>query len=124
MKLIITESQYEMLFKELSPALKRRLSPEDFEYFDKHLNHQLRYSFHTNNFNDFSSNVIGDLLHDFVTEVKGDEIETYIDPEDGEMWVEESTNKILNLYWPLLPILEKKYKDRLYRYWEKRENLK
>lgn len=124
MKIIITESQYEMLFKELSPALKRRLSLKDFEYFDKHLSHQLKYSFHSDNFNDFSRNVIGDLLHDFVTEVKGDEIETYNDPEDGEMWVEESTNKILNLYWPLLPILEKKYKDRLYQYWEKIKQLK
>ena len=38
MKIIITESQYEMLFKNLPSSIKRRLTPDDFEYFDNNLN--------------------------------------------------------------------------------------
>jgi hypothetical protein len=121
MKIIITESQYERLFADLPPYLKRRLTTDDFEYFDKELRYYIVSQPPVDKFDDFSSVVIGDLLHDFIMDKKVDEIETEEDPDYGVVYNEESRNKIMGMYWDLKPILIKKYKDRLYKAWERKK---
>ena len=117
MKIIITESQY----KTLSNSLKRRLTQDDFDYLDKELTHYILSTPPTSKFEDFSSYVIGDLLHEFIIARKDDEIDTEEDPEYGVVYVEKSRNKVMNMYWELKPILEKRYKDRLYKAWERKK---
>ena len=119
----LTESQDERLFGELPNSLKRRLEPDDFEYFDRELTHYILYTPPVNKFDDFSSVVIGDLLHDFIMDKKVDEIETEEDPDYGVVYNEESRNKIMGMYWDLKPILIKKYKDRLYKAWERKKSI-
>jgi hypothetical protein len=123
MKIIITESQYERLFNNLPTSLKRRLTTDDLEYFDSELTHYILSTPPTNRFEEFSSSVIGDLLHEFIIARKGDEIETEEDPDYGIVYKEESRNKVMNIYWDLKPILEKKYKDRLYKSWERKKSI-
>ena len=123
MKIIITESQYERLFNDLPSSLKRRLTTDDLEYFDRELTHYILSTPPTARFEEFSSYVIGDLLHEFIIDKKGDEIETEEDPDYGLVYVEKSRNKVMDMYWDLKPILEKKYKDRLYRAWEKKRSV-
>jgi hypothetical protein len=123
MKIIITESQYEMLFKELPNSLKRRITQDDFDYLDKELTHYILSTPPVNKFEGFSSYVVGDLLHEFIIGYKGDEIETEEDPEYGEVYNEESRNKVMEMYWELKPILEKRYKDRLYKAWERKKSI-
>ena len=121
MKIIISESQYEKLFKDLPSFLKRRMDLDDLEWFDKQLP---SFILHTPpsglDFEDYSSFIVGDLLHEFIIELKGDEIETEEDPDYGVIYNEKSRNKVMEMYWDLKPILEKRYKDRLYQSWEKR----
>ena len=117
----INESQYERLFGELPNSLKRRLTQDDFEYFDKELRYYIVSQPPVDKFEDFSSVVIGDLLHDFIMDKKVDEIETEEDPDYGVVYNEESRNKIMGMYWDLKPILIKKYKDRLYKAWERKK---
>jgi hypothetical protein len=123
MKIIITESQYERLFNDLPNSLKRRLTTDDLEYFDRELTHYILSTPPTNKFEEFSSYVIGDLLHEFIIARKGDEIETEEDPDYGVVYNEESRNKVMDIYWDLKPILEKKYKDRLYKSWERKKSI-
>lgn len=123
MKIIITESQYERLFNDLPNSLKRRLTQDDLDYIDRELMHFILTTPPTNYFEDFSSVVIGDVLHDFILACKGDEIEIENDPDYGEVYNEESRNKVMNMYWDLKPILEKKYRDRLYKAWERKKTI-
>jgi hypothetical protein len=123
MKIIITESQYERLFNDLPNSLKRRLTTDDFKYFDDNISSYILSTPPTDDFKDFSSVVIGDLLHDFIMDKKVDEIETEEDPDYGVVYNEESRNKIMGMYWDLKPILIKKYKDRLYKAWERKKSL-
>jgi hypothetical protein len=123
MKIIITESQYERLFTDLPPFLKRRITLDDLKYFDDNITSYILSTPPTDDFKDFSSYVVGDLLHDFIVEIKGDEIETEIEPDYGVVYNEESRNKIMGMYWDLKPILIKKYKDRLYQAWERKKSL-
>jgi hypothetical protein len=119
----LTESQYERLFGELPNSLKRRITTDDLEYFDNELTHYILTTPPTYDFEDFSSVVIGDLLHEFIIGYKGDEIETEEDPEYGEVYNEESRNKVMEMYWELKTILEKRYKDRLYKAWERKKSI-
>jgi hypothetical protein len=119
----LTESQYERLFGELPNSLKRRLTQDDFKYFDDNISSYILSTPPTDDFKDFSSVVIGDLLHDFIMDKKVDEIETEEDPDYGVVYNEESRNKIMGMYWDLKPILIKKYKDRLYKAWERKKSL-
>jgi hypothetical protein len=117
----LTESQDEKLFKELPISIRRRLEPDDLDYIDGELTHYILSTPPTSRFEDFSSSVIGDVLHEFIIGYKGDEIEIEDDPEYGEVYNEESRNKVMDRYWVLKPFLEKKYKDRLYRAWERKK---
>ncbi len=121
MKIIITESQYERLFNDLPNSLKRRLTTDDFEYFDKELRYYIVSQPPVDKFDDFSSVVVGDLLHDFIMDKKVDEIETEEDPDYGVVYKDESRDKIMGMYWDLKPILIKKYKDQLYKAWERKK---
>lgn len=123
MKIIITESQYERLFNDLPNSLKRRLTTDDLEYFDSELTHYILSTPPVNRFEEFSSYVIGDLLHEFIMTTKANEIETEEDPEYGVVYKDESRDRIMNMYWDLKPILEKKYKDRLYKAWERKRSV-
>ena len=119
----MNESKDERLFKELPMFLKRRLTPDDFDYIDRELTHYILSTPPTNRFEDFSSSVIGDALHEFIMARKGDEIDTEEDPDYGVVYNEESRNKVMDKYWILKPILEKKYKDRLYQAWERKKSI-
>ena len=119
----INESQYERLFTDLPPFLKRRITLDDLKYFDDNITSYILSTPPTDDFKDFSSVVVGDLLHDFILERKGDEIETEIEPDYGVVYKAESRDKIMGMYWDLKPILIKKYKDRLYQAWERKKSL-
>jgi hypothetical protein len=123
MKIIITESQYERLFNDLPNSLKRRLTQDDLDYIDRELMHFILTTPPTSYFEDFSSVVIGDVLHDFILACKGDEIEIEDDLDYGVVYVEKSRNKVMDMYWELKPILEKRYKDRLYKAWERKKTI-
>jgi len=119
----LTESQDERLFTDLPPFLKRRLTLDDLKYFDDNISSYILSTPPTDDFKDFSSVVIGDLLHDFIMERKGDEIETEENPDYGVVYKDESRDKIMGMYWDLKPILIKKYKNRLYQTWERKKSL-
>ena len=93
---------------------------DDLEWFDKQLPSFILHTPPGLDFEDYSSFIVGDLLHEFIIELKGDEIETEEDPDYGVIYNEKSRNKVMEMYWDLKPILEKRYKDRLYQSWEKR----
>jgi hypothetical protein len=117
----LTESQDERLFTDLPPFLKRRLTLDDLKYFDDNISSYMLSTPPTDDFKDFSSYVVGYLLHDFIVDRKGDEIETEEDPDYGVVYKDESIDKIMGMYWELKPILEKRYKDRLYKAWERKK---
>jgi hypothetical protein len=124
MKIVITESQYKRLFSELPPFLKRRITIEDLEWFDKNVNLFIINTPLVKKFEDFSDYVIGDLLLQFVSEIKGDEIDRHYDVDyDDYIWDDTSRNKVMDIYWELKPFLEKRYKDRLYFNWERKKSL-
>ena len=118
MKIIITESQYDMLFKELPSSLKRRLTSDDFEYFDDKISKHIYNSTWRPEFDEFSYDVIAQLMHEFVVDRKYNEIETDNDPEYGVIYNEESLDKVFEMYWELIPFLEKHYKDMIYARWK------
>jgi hypothetical protein len=121
---LLKESEHlKGLFSSLPPFLRRRLTQDDFDYLDKELTHYILSTPPVNKFEEFSSYVIGDLLHEFIIDKKGDEIETEEDPDYGLVYVEKSRNKVMDMYWGLKPILEKKYKDRLYKVWERKKSI-
>jgi hypothetical protein len=119
----MNESKDEKLFKELPISIRRRLEPDDLDYIDRELMHFILTTPPTNDFEYFSSSVIGDVLHDFILGCKSDEIEIEEDPDYGEVYNEESRNKVMDKYWVLKPFLEKKYKDRLYQAWERKKTI-
>jgi len=119
----LTESQYERLFTDLPPFLKRRITLDDLKYFDDNITSYILSTPPMDDLKYFSSVVIGDLLHDFIMDRKGDEIETEEDPDYGVVYKDESRDKIMGMYWDLKPILIKKYKDRLYQAWERKISL-
>jgi hypothetical protein len=124
MKIVITESQYKRLFSELPPFLKRRITIEDLEWFDKNVNLFIINTPLVKKFENFSDYVIGDLLLQFVSEIKGDEIDRHYDVDyDDYIWDDTSRNKVMDIYWELKPFLEKRYKDRLYLNWERKKSL-
>ena len=123
MKYIITESQYEMLFKEFPNFLKRRITPDDLEYLDKELSHYILSTPPLDKFESFSQMVIGDLLHNFVVDRKSDEIETENDPDYGIIYNDNSLDKVFKMYWNLIPILKKRYKDILYQAWGRKKSM-
>jgi hypothetical protein len=124
MKIVITESQYKRLFSELPPFLKRRITIEDLEWFDKNVNLFIINTPLVKKFENFSDYVIGDLLLQFVSEIKGDEIDRHYDVDyDDYIWDDTSRNKVMDIYWELKPFLEKRYKDRLYFNWERKKSL-
>lgn len=107
-----------MLFKELPTSLKRRLTPDDFEYFDNKISKQIYNTSWRPEFDKFSYDVIAQLMHEFVLDRKEDEIETDNDPEYGVMYNDDSLDKVFEMYWELIPFLEKHYKDMLYARWK------
>jgi hypothetical protein len=118
MKIIITESQYEMLFKELPSSIKRRLTPDDFKYFNKNLNKNIHDKLlFTSDFDEFSYNVISQVMHEFVLDMKDDEIETEENPEYGVVYNDESLDEVFERYWKLIPFFEEYYKDKLSMAW-------
>ena len=118
MKIIITESQYDMLFKELPSSLKRRLTSDDFEYFDDRISKHIYDYPWIPEFDEFSYDVIAQLMHEFVVERKDDEIDTVEDPVYGVMYNDDSLDKVFEMYWELIPFLEKHYKDMIYARWK------
>jgi hypothetical protein len=51
-----------------------------------------------------------------------------LDPQERFKFImkrklEESRNKVMEMYWELKPILEKRYKDRLYKAWERKKSI-
>jgi hypothetical protein len=119
----LTESENEKIFNDLPISLRRRLTTDDLEYLDSELTYYISSTPPVNKFEGFSSYVIGDLLHEFIMARKGDEIETEEDPDYGVVYNEESRNKVMDMYWILKPILEKKYKDRLYQAWKRKKSI-
>ena len=114
MKIIITESQYNIL----SNSLKRRLTPDDFEYFDNKISKHIYNSPWRPEFDKFSYDVISQLMHEFVVDIKDDEIATDNDPEYGTIYNDDSLDKVFEMYWELIPFLEKHYKDMIYARWK------
>jgi hypothetical protein len=114
MKIIITESQYNIL----SNSLKRRLTPDDFKYFDTNLVYHIYDSPWRPNFNQFSYDVISSFINDFIVEMKGDEVGADFNPDYGATYDVDSFNNVSNMYSDLIPFLEKKYKNRLHQAWK------
>jgi hypothetical protein len=102
----------------LSTSLKRRLTPDDFKYFDTNLVYHIEDRRWEPNFNKFSYDVISTLVSDFITETRGDEVGADFNPDYGAMYDVDSFNNVFETYSDLIPFLEKKYKNRLYQSWK------
>lgn len=123
MKIIITESQYNILLGKMSTALRRRITDEDFEYLDKLIFTKIKYLRTGISFEDFINNVMGDTMYDFVAERKGDEIDTYEDPPYGIIYDEDSFDEVAEIYWNMIPLLKDIYHDKLYKIWKEKYNI-
>jgi len=123
MKIIITENQYEKLFKDLPVLLKRRITQNDLEYLDKEVLNTMRYTPLYQDFENYLNSTISELVHEFVLERKSDEIETEHDPEYGEVFNDESRNRVMDTYWKIIPFLEERYKDIIFQSWSKRRSM-
>lgn len=119
MKIIITESQRKSLLGKLSSTLMRRLTAEDLEWIEEQIPRKVIYAPADVNFEAFMSEVIYYVIQDFVSERKGDEIETYTDPVYGEVYDEESFDKVYEMYLDLKPFLIEMYRDKMYEFWKK-----
>ena len=119
MKIIITESQHKSLVGKLSPTLRRRLTVDDFDYIEKLIPRRALYTYAGITFETFMDEVIDSAIHDFVSERKGDEIETNMDPVYGEVYDGESFNKVYEMYLDLAPALIEMYRDKMYEIWKK-----
>ena len=64
---------------------------------------------YNDNFESYSYSIIADTLHEFVLERKDDEIETEMDPQYGLVYNDESRDRVFDMYWQLIPYLEKIY---------------
>ena len=116
MKIIITESQSKVLFSGIPIHLKRRLTTEDLEWIERKINSNIndmkmiqRNKPYYDNFESYSYGIIADTLHEFVLERKDDEIETEMDPQYGLVYNDESRDRVFDMYWQLIPHLEKIY---------------
>ena len=116
MKYIITESQSKLLFSNIPVYLKRRLTTEDLEWIERKINSNIndmkmiqRNKPYYDNFESYSYSIIADTLHEFVLERKDDEIETEMDPQYGLVYNDESRDRVFDMYWQLIPYLEKIY---------------
>ena len=119
-KIIITENQYNSLLKILPPLLKRRINEEEMNLILQYVYSEVRHHlqpYYKDDFDSFAGDIVHAAVHDFIANEKGHEIETEIDPEFGEVWNNESRHMVFNLYWPLIPHIEKIAKDRLYELW-------
>jgi hypothetical protein len=114
MKIIITESQYEML----SNSLKRRLIPGDFRYFDKELVYHIDDRRWEPNFNQFSNKVISSLVNEFIFAKKHNELPAPADIDLDVFGMSPEISKVFDIYFEVVPFLEKKYKNRLYQAWK------
>jgi len=114
MKIIITEAQYSML----SNSIRRRFTPDDFEFINNEIPYIINTTRWTPDFNDFSRNVMQDLMHEFVLGRKGDEVEIEDNPDYGSMYDEDSLSSVFEMYLELVPFLKEEYKDSLYQAWK------
>lgn len=119
MKIIITESQSKVLFSSIPIHLKRRLTTEDLEWIEEAINRNIN-DFKMisggktkNDFETYSYYIIGDTIHEFVVERKDDEIETEMDPQYGMVYNDESRDRVFDMYWQLIPYLEKIYHSKI-----------
>ena len=115
MKIIITESQYNIL----SNSLKRRLTSDDFKYFDTNLVYHIDDIRWVPDFNKFSYDVISDLVNEFVFAEKYDELPVPVDVGfDIPNHIPPEVTKVFDLYFEIIPFLEKRYKNILYQAWK------
>lgn len=120
---VLKESEHlKGLFGGLPPFLRRRLTMEDLEWLDNTLSSHIVFTPPTNNFDDFCDYVLGDLLHEFVVNRKDDEIDTVDDPHYGLIYDDNSLDKVLSIYWELIPHLKKRYEIRLRQGWERKKS--
>ena len=92
---VLKESEHlKGLFSELPPFLRRRLTMEDLEWLDKELVDHIAGMPPRNDFDMFADDVLGDLLHEFVVNIKDDEIETEEDPHYGLIYSEDGFDKV------------------------------
>jgi len=115
MKIIITESQYNVL----SNSLKRRLTSDDFKYFDKELVYHIDDIRWVPDFNKFSYAVISGLVNEFVLAKKYDELPAVPPGVELDMFgMTPEITKVFDLYFEIIPFLEKRYKNILYQAWK------
>jgi hypothetical protein len=115
MKIIITENQYNIL----SNSLKRRLTPDDFKYFDKELVYHIDDMRWVPDFNKFSYEGISNLVNEFVLAKKYDELPAVPPGVDFDVFsTSPEITKVFDLYFEIIPFLEKRYKNRLYQAWK------
>ena len=120
----MNESLYNKLLEALPLPLKRRITKEDFNWIDKKINGlnagTSLYLYRNNgSFEDFTRDVIGDIINEFVMEMKGDDIKIISDDEYGEMFDDDDLERHFVLYWDIIPILGMIYKNVLLTKWNK-----
>jgi len=122
MRKLIKESEHlKGLLASLPPFLKRRVTLFDLEWIDKNLNSHIAHMPARNDFDLFCDDVLGDLLHEFLVNRKDDEIETTYDYDYGVIYNEESLDKVVTIYWNLIPYLKKRYEIKLRQAWERKK---
>ena len=109
------------LLSELPPFLQRRVTLFDLEWIDKNLNSHIAHMPGRIDFDEFCDDVLGDLLHEFLVNIKDDEIDTVDDPDYGLIYDDKSLDKVAEIYWGLIPYLKKRYEIKLHQAWERKK---
>ena len=93
---------------------------EDLEWIEERINRNINYikmisggKTYKSDFEGYSYNIIADTLHEFVIERKDDEIETEMDPQYGMVYNDDSRDRVFDMYWQLIPHLEKIYHSKI-----------
>ena len=122
MRRLIKESEHlKGLLSELPSFLQRRVTLFDLEWIDKNLNSHILHMPARNDFDEFCDDVLGDLLHEFLVNIKDDEIDTVDDPDYGLIYDDKSLDKFAQIYWGLIPYLKKRYEIKLHQAWERKK---
>ena len=110
MKIIITESQ---LYNLIPNEIKRRITNDDLIIIDRILRNNLSYFSFSYPFNEYIEMIIRDTLNEFVNEYKLNDINYDLDD-----WGDKESD-VFNLWWGIIPFLEKRYHNELLGYYMK-----
>jgi len=97
MKIIITESQYNHLTKNIPIHIRRRMSENDLDIIENIIWDKVdELDYYVSDSKEFVDSIVSDSIHDFIVGYKLNDV------EDSN----EVHSKIYDLWWEILPIIK------------------